>query len=190
MKLGEFVSDAFTKIKEKFAGTDYIEENGMTDDMTDYDYPDYEQDYKEVARPKTGFANSSASSMNDSGYSTKTSGFTYLQKVYDKKTKSPESRIIIFTPETANNTAEAMADAIKDGNIVVLNLVDSPIPAEKSQRMCDYLIGVCYAVGAEWKIVTQNIIIMTPSSCRVSESEKDSIARTSARYAQAVGFGR
>lgn len=183
MKIGTSFKDTISKIKDAFSGKAY-------DDEFYYENEGYENsdeeptDYEEIAKPKSGFTNVK---KLDQSYSIPRQNFSFVQRTSEKREKSGEERIMIYSPKVASD-ATVIADSIKEGKIVVLNILDSPISNEESQRICDYLVGVCYAVDADCDPITENILLMTPKGCRVTNAEKRDIRRSTIGLAS--GFGR
>jgi cell division inhibitor SepF len=181
MKIGAAFKDTIARMKDAFSGGSYVEENYYENDGYE---SEEESDYEEIAKPKSGFGNVK---KMEQPYTSAKQNFSFVQKSTEKKEKTGEERIMIYSPKSSSD-ATAIADSIKDGKVVVLNILDSPIADDEAQRICDYLVGVCYAVEADCETIMDNILLMTPKGCRVTNAEKSQIRRSSMGLAS--GFGR
>jgi len=62
--------------------------------------------------------------------------------------------------------ATAIAESIKKGNVVTVNL--HKLSKDYAQRMIDFLTGVVYALDGRIEKVGHNLILCSPSSIRVT----------------------
>lgn len=84
----------------------------------------------------------------------------------------PESQIIV-----ARNfsDAQALADAIRSGRAVVLDLRSTE--PEMVRRIVDFASGLTYALDGKMSKTAQGVILVTPTGVVLGVSEQERLAR-------------
>lgn len=181
MKMMDGFKDVFSKAKDAFAGKSY-DEDGFEDDFIDEDTTDYE----EIARPARGYSNVK---YMDSYKETKKAynPMSFAQKSNENVRNEGVDKVVIYAPRELSD-ATYIANDIKASKTVVVNMSDSSVTGEVAQRICDFLGGVCYAVDAKIESIANNILIVVPSGCKITNAVKSDIRKKSMGFAS--GFGR
>ena len=78
---------------------------------------------------------------------------------------SEKVSVKIMTP---HSTADAMsvADQLKEGSIVILNISD--LEKDAAYRVVDFLAGVAYIIGGEMNKTARNTIIISPAGVDIA----------------------
>ena len=88
---------------------------------------------------------------------------------FDRKPKVEASpagmRVVLCKPDVFNDVA-AIADHLKQGKTVVLNLETTE--RETSRRVVDFLSGSAYALSCKLKKVANNTFIIVPNTTDIS----------------------
>lgn len=84
------------------------------------------------------------------------------------KNEKPEGgmlQMIVIRPKEFSD-ATVIADSLKNGQAVVLNLED--ISDDKARRMIDYIAGVIYAIDGKIERPAIRTFLLTPSGVKVA----------------------
>ena len=169
------------KIAEKFFSMMKFNENEEMedgydeeyDDLTD-EYEEYEEDYEEEEEEKQP-----KKSILSFGRRKKE-----VEEVEEKQDE-PESRVIPFHGKQEEgeivkvikpqefNEAQIVADFLKEGKTIVMNL--EGIEISQAQRIIDFIGGASFAVDGSLKAISNNIFIVAPGNIEVSGDLRDEI---------------
>jgi cell division inhibitor SepF len=176
------LKDTLLKVKEAFAGKNYVD-----DDM--YDDDDYVEDevseYDDAVKSARGYSNVK---YMDSYKETKKSytPMSFVSKSSEAKNDGLE-KVIIYAPKELSDVTYICND-IKSGKTVVINMSDPAVTGETAQRICDFIGGVSYAVDGTIEPISSDILIVVPSGCKITNAVRSDIRRKNIGFA--AGFGR
>lgn len=86
------------------------------------------------------------------------------KEVKEEQDEMANSHIYLVEPEDFSKTEE-MADLIKSGNSIVLNL--NLLNAQSAQRMIDYLAGVVDALDGSLNSIGSRVVLIAPKCTKV-----------------------
>ena len=66
-----------------------------------------------------------------------------------------------------------IVDSVKQKRIVIMNVVD--VEPRLAQRMIDYIVGACYALGASFEEISKSIYIIAPDGVEVTNELKQQL---------------
>lgn len=66
-----------------------------------------------------------------------------------------------------------IVDEVKQKKIVIMNV--SEVDPKKAQRMIDYIVGSCYALGASFEEISKSIYVIAPEGVEVTNELKQQI---------------
>lgn len=68
-----------------------------------------------------------------------------------------------------------IVDEVKQKRIVIMNV--SEVDPKKAQRMIDYIVGSCYALGASFEEISKSIYVIAPDGVEVTNELKQQLDR-------------
>lgn len=86
--------------------------------------------------------------------------------------KEEGESVKVIRPQTFNE-AQIVADFLKDGKTIVVNL--EGIEIGQAQRIIDFIGGASFAVDGSLKAISNNIFIVAPGNIEVSGDLRDEI---------------
>lgn len=96
-------------------------------------------------------------------------GTTSLQPL--PSSGQPEAEVVVAR---AFSDAQALADNIRDGRAVVLDLRSTE--PEMVRRLVDFSSGLTYALDGKMAKIAQGVILVTPSRVTISAAEQERLA--------------
>ena len=87
-------------------------------------------------------------------------------KVVSINKKARHAEISIYNPESYED-ALVVADCLKDGQAVVLNL--SKLDISLATRILDFVSGIIHAIDGSYKKVGDNIFVFTPTNIDITQ---------------------
>jgi cell division inhibitor SepF len=88
-------------------------------------------------------------------------------------TKKEEGEIVKVIKPQEFNEAQIVADFLKEGKTIVVNL--EGIEISQAQRIIDFIGGASFAVDGSLKAISNNIFIVAPGNIEVSGDLRDEI---------------
>lgn len=85
----------------------------------------------------------------------------------------PRSNEVYVIKPQEFNEAQIVADFLKDGKTIVINMEGIEIYA--AQRIIDFISGACYALNGTLQAISSNIFIAAPEAIEVSGDLRDEI---------------
>lgn len=98
--------------------------------------------------------------------------------INSKKTKlvsiKPGSipKVALKKPEEFQDIMD-IVDSVKQKRIIIMNV--SEVDPKKAQRMIDYIVGSCYALGASFEEISKSIYIIAPEGVEVTNELKQQL---------------
>ena len=84
-----------------------------------------------------------------------------------------EGEVVRVVKPQLFNEAKVVAEYLKDGDTVVVNL--EGIEIGEAQRIADFIGGACFAIDGTLKAISNNIFIVAPGNIEVSGDLRDEI---------------
>ena len=84
-----------------------------------------------------------------------------------------EGEVVRVVKPQLFNEAKVVAEFLKDGDTVVVNL--EGIEIGEAQRIADFIGGACFAIDGTLKAISNNIFIVAPGNIEVSGDLRDEI---------------
>lgn len=78
-----------------------------------------------------------------------------------------EYTICVMTPKS-HEESPVIADALKEGNAVILNM-EKFENAEEKKKMFHFATGVVYTIEGEIKSITEDVFVITPETVKINE---------------------
>lgn len=93
-------------------------------------------------------------------------------KIVPMSKRVRHTEISIFQPHTFDD-AQRVADALKTGKAVILNL--SKLDVDLGKRIVDFVSGIVYALEGCTRKVGENIFVFTPSTIALSPDDNSTV---------------
>lgn len=87
----------------------------------------------------------------------------------------PNAKPQVILP-TSFNHAQLVADAFKNSQPVIMNLLDAE--RELARRLIDFASGLCYGLGGRMERLDAQVYLLTPSNVVVSSAERQRLSET------------
>ena len=149
-------------------------------DDPEYDDPEYDDLYEDESDKKSLFGRN----KDKSDYSSKSEAAQPSSFADKKKSKAlskgklvPLSggrggEVYVIKPQEFNE-AQVVADFLKDGKTIVINMEGIEIYA--AQRIIDFISGSCYALNGTLQAISSNIFIAAPEAIEVAGDLREEI---------------
>lgn len=155
----------------KFNDTDEYDDefNEEYDDVTE-DYDDLEDDFEEEPEKKPILSFRKKKKTEESA---EADHMDPDNRVIPFHGRQEEGEIVKVIKPQEFNEAQIVADFLKEGKTIVVNL--EGIEISQAQRIIDFIGGASFAVDGSLKAISNNIFIVAPGNIEVSGDLRDEI---------------
>lgn len=168
------------RFAEKLLNMMKINDEDGYDEEYDQEYDDieedgyaYEEQEEEEANKKPLFLLRKKKKENEDFETPEESAETESKVIPFHGNQQEEGEIVKVIKPQEFNEAQIVADFLKEGKTIVVNL--EGIEISQAQRIIDFIGGASFAVDGSLKAISNNIFIVAPGNIEVSGDLRDEI---------------